>query len=77
MKKARGEKSNKQLLGKDKAIQLLFYSESKESYNESRYFDEYGNYFFPTDYVATSPNTAYGSSDGYELSELIQITVEY
>lgn len=76
MKKAQGEKSSKRLISKDEAIQLLFHSESIESYNESRCFDEYGNYFFPTDYVATSPNTAYGSSDGYELSELIQISGE-
>lgn len=55
--------TSKSKLSKDEAFRLLFENISDES-DESQYMDEYGNYVFPTDLVANTPNTAIGTSNG-------------
>ena len=47
-------------ISKDEALRLLFDGNSDENI-ESQYMDEYGNYVFPTDLVANTPNTAMGT----------------
>lgn len=53
----------KPAISKDKAIELLFSSE-KTINSDPKCFDEFGNYVFPTDMVANTPNTAIGTSVG-------------
>ncbi len=55
--------TSKSKLSKDEAFRLLFENIYDES-DESQYMDEYGNYVFPTDLVANTPNTAIGTSNG-------------
>ena len=50
-------------ISKDEAMRLLFDGISNEN-TESQYMDEYGNYVFPTDLVANTPNTAVGTPNG-------------
>ncbi len=57
--------SSKSELSKDEALRLLFEKGSDDSV-EFQYMDKYGNYVFPTDLVATTPNTAIGTANGLE-----------
>lgn len=57
------EATSKSKLSKDEAFRMLFDKSSDES-DELQYMDEYGNYVFPTDLVANTPNTAIGTSNG-------------
>lgn len=54
------EATSESNLSKDEAFRLLFDKSSDES-DELQYMDEYGNYVFPTDLVANTPNTAMGT----------------
>ena len=67
----KGENMNgynqKQSISCREAIDLLFLTHDTEGIRstvkdarDSDYFDKYGNYSFPTDYVIDSPNQAYG-----------------
>ena len=57
------ELSLEQPIPKDTAIELLFGGKEKLQ-SDNKCFDEYGNYIFPTDMVANTPNTAVGTSVG-------------
>lgn len=52
-----------QPISKEKAFELLFNTEDKKLSNQNC-FDKFGNYVFPTDLVANTPNTATGTSSG-------------
>ena len=52
-----------QPISKEKAFELLFNTEDTNRSNQN-YFDKFGNYVFPTDLVANTPNTATGTSSG-------------
>lgn len=52
-----------QQLSKEEAIKLLF-NMGYSNHNNQDCFDEFGNYIFPTDLVAITPNTASGTSSG-------------
>lgn len=43
--------------------EVLFNSENEIS-STAKYFDEFGNYVFPTDIVANTPNIATGTPAG-------------
>lgn len=51
---------------REEAFDLLF-SKKEDSLSEQSYFDEYGNYVFPTDLVANTPNSATGTSSGFSI----------
>lgn len=63
-----------QLLSKDEAIDLLF---GKEEISQSAHncFDEFGNYFFPTDMVANTPNTAIGTAVGLAYINNLNVSI--
>ena len=50
-------------ISKEKAVELLF-SIDETNHTKHVCFDEYGNYVFPTDLAANTPNTAIGTSSG-------------
>lgn len=63
----------KKPLTKKEAFNLLTNSESNIlNNNETRYLDEHGDYVFPTDYIISTPNTAVGSSEGFDIFEIVQ-----
>lgn len=47
-------------ISKDEAVRLLFAGSPDEN-AEAQYMDECGNYVFPTDLVARTPNIAVGT----------------
>ena len=53
-------------LSKDEAFRLLFEDNSDNNF-ETQYIDEYGNYVFPTDLVADTPNTAIGAPNEWNF----------
>ena len=50
----------------EKALEILYKLEETYS-SEVSIFDEYGNFFFPTDLVIDTPNTAIGTPLGLSL----------
>ena len=53
-------------ISREKALELLY--KSGETYSsELSFFDDYGNYSFPTDVVIDTPNTAVGTPLGLSL----------
>ena len=57
---------------KQDAVNLLFDGDELGDNTELEYMDEYGNYVFPTDFVASTPNTASGSSSAFNTVSLFQ-----
>ena len=55
-------------ISREKALELLFKTGETHS-SEIIFFDEYGNYSFPTDLVVDTPNTAIGTPLGLSLIE--------
>ncbi len=55
-------------ISREKALELLFKTDETHS-SEISFFDEYGNYSFPTDLVVDTPNTAIGTPLGLSLIE--------
>ena len=53
-------------ISKEKALELL-YKTDETHFSENSFFDEYGNYSFPTDLVIDTPNTAIGTPLGLSL----------
>lgn len=53
-------------ISREKALELLY--KSGETYSSDlSFFDEYGNYSFPTDLVIDTPNIAIGTPLGFSL----------
>ena len=57
-------------ISQEEAIDLLFQNIDKTPNQDNTSFssecmDEYGNYVYSTDTVISEPNTAYGSSGGF------------
>lgn len=53
-------------ISKEQALKLLF-SNKETIPAENRFFDEFGNYSFPTELVIDTPNTAVGTPSGFSL----------
>ena len=45
-------------VSEERALESLSNFDNGSMLSNKRYFDEYGNYFFPTDWVLSTPNTA-------------------
>ena len=57
-------------ISREEAIAMLFQKTDEPQDQENtdllnKCMDEYGNYVFSTDAFISEPNTAYGSSDGF------------
>ena len=64
-----------QQISKETAFELLFSTEDKKHSNQNC-FDKYGNYVFPTDLVANTPNIATGTPSGLYLNGLCILKME-
>ena len=64
-----GEDKQSAFLSRKESMMLLFNNdnETMKLSTQMAYncIDEYGNYVFPTDIIASEPNIAYGSADGF------------
>ena len=59
---------DKMRISLEEAKHLLFDTADKNETEQSVmcfYTDQYGDYIYPSDLVTRKPNTAYGSSDGF------------
>ena len=62
--------TKKKALSEHDAVNLLFDNDGLDNNIDYEYIDEYGNYVFPTDFVANTPNTASGSSFSFTTISL-------
>ena len=66
---------DKKALTQEEAMQLLFGGFDESTFGQGTtnvYTDQYGDYVYPTDLVASKPNTAYGSSGGFDYLCLLE-----
>lgn len=57
-------RTGKKIITRDQAISLLYRDRTYESNNQmDYYFDEFGNYHYPSDIVLDTPNIASGTAD--------------
>ena len=64
-----------QPISKETAFELLFNTEDK-THSNLNCFDKYGNYVFPTDLIANTPNIATGTPSGLYLNGLCILKME-
>ena len=60
----------KPLISQEDAFKLLFEDSSIQEV-KTDCFDGFGNYTYPTDFTVDKPNIAIGSSDGFQVLNLI------
>ena len=60
----------KPVISKADALKLLFEDSSIQEV-KTDCFDRFGNYTYPTDFTVDKPNIAIGSSDGFQVLNLI------
>ena len=60
----------KPVISKADALKLLFKDSSIQEV-KTDCFDRFGNYTYPTDFTVDKPNIAIGSSDGFQVLNLI------
>lgn len=62
----------KPVISKADALKLLFEDSSIQEV-KTDCFDRFGNYTYPTDFTVDKPNIAIGSSDGFQVLNLIDL----
>ena len=60
----------------EEAMNLLFSVDKNKERKDFRMFiDQYGNYYYPTDFETNTPNTAYGSSGGFGFLSVVDVAL--